>query len=51
MEVYTRVVGYLRPVNRWNNGKQSEYARRRTYRVPEPVAAALAEPELQGAAD
>jgi len=27
-EVYTRVVGYLRPVDSWNNGKQAEYALR-----------------------
>ncbi len=25
-EVYTRIVGYLRPVENWNNGKQAEYA-------------------------
>ena len=30
-EVYSRVVGYLRPVNRWNDGKQAEYADRRPY--------------------
>ncbi len=30
-EVYSRVVGYLRPVGRWNDGKQAEYASRRTY--------------------
>lgn len=24
-EVYSRVVGYLRPVEQWNNGKQAEY--------------------------
>ncbi len=30
-EVYSRVVGYLRPVSRWNDGKQSEYAMRKTY--------------------
>lgn len=23
--VYSRIVGYLRPVNQWNNGKQAEY--------------------------
>ena len=33
-EVYTRVVGYLRPVERWNDGKQSEYSMRKTYTVP-----------------
>jgi ribonucleoside-triphosphate reductase len=30
-EVYSRVVGYLRPVSRWNDGKQREYAMRKTY--------------------
>jgi len=33
-EVYSRVVGYLRPVKQWNEGKQAEFARRRVYRVP-----------------
>jgi anaerobic ribonucleoside-triphosphate reductase len=27
-EVYSRVVGYLRPVRQWNRGKQIEFARR-----------------------
>jgi ribonucleoside-triphosphate reductase len=30
-EVYTRVVGYYRPVNRWNKGKQEEYRDRKEY--------------------
>lgn len=30
-EVYSRVVGYLRPVKRWNDGKQVEYAARTPY--------------------
>jgi len=30
-EIYSRVVGYLRPVNRWNDGKQQEYGMRKTY--------------------
>lgn len=30
-EVYSRVVGYLRPVSRWNDGKQAEYADRTPY--------------------
>ena len=30
-EVYSRVVGYLRPVGRWNDGKQTEYAARTPY--------------------
>ena len=30
-EVYSRVVGYLRPVNQWNKGKQAEFYDRKTY--------------------
>lgn len=29
-EVYTRIVGYLRPVEQWNNGKKAEYDERKT---------------------
>jgi len=32
-EVYSRVVGYLRPVKQWNNGKQAEFGMRKTYKV------------------
>ena len=32
-EVYSRVVGYLRPVQGWNKGNKEEYALRRTYNV------------------
>jgi len=31
VEVYTRVVGYYRPVNAWNKGKQAEYKDRKVY--------------------
>ena len=27
-EVYSRVVGYLRPVSHWNEGKQEEFEER-----------------------
>ena len=30
-EIYSRVVGYLRPVSQWNNGKQTEFCMRKTY--------------------
>lgn len=30
-EIYSRVVGYLRPVKQWNNGKQTEFSMRETY--------------------
>ena len=32
-EVYSRVVGYLRPVSQWNAGKQEEFKLRKTYRI------------------
>jgi ribonucleoside-triphosphate reductase len=46
-EVYSRVVGYLRPVKQWNDGKQAEYCLRKTFKVDleEPgVAAAVVMP-------
>jgi anaerobic ribonucleoside-triphosphate reductase len=30
-EVYSRVVGYLRPVDQWNDGKQAEFDIRKTF--------------------
>ena len=39
-EVYSRVVGYLRPIEQWNDGKQAEYGQRRTFRVAQTVAKA-----------
>lgn len=30
-EIYSRVVGYLRPVSQWNDGKQAEFGERKTY--------------------
>jgi len=33
-EVYSRVVGYLRPVQAWNDGKRQEYAERTPFRIP-----------------
>ncbi len=32
-EIYSRVVGYLRPVKQWNDGKQAEFALRKNYRI------------------
>jgi len=31
-EVYSRVVGYLRPVQQWNKGKQEEFKQRVEYK-------------------
>ena len=33
-EVYSRVVGYLRPVSQWNKGKKAEWADRRDFEAP-----------------
>jgi len=41
-EVYSRVVGYLRPVDQWNDGKQAEFAIRRTFDKLVVLAAATA---------
>jgi len=30
-EVYSRVVGYIRPVSQWNKGKQAEYSDRKEF--------------------
>ncbi len=32
-EVYSRVVGYLRPVSQWNNGKQKEFEKRKVFKT------------------
>jgi len=33
--VYTRIVGYYRPVKNWNKGKRSEYDKRKPFTVKE----------------
>jgi anaerobic ribonucleoside-triphosphate reductase len=30
-EVYSRIVGYYRPVQHWNAGKKQEFSERNTY--------------------
>ena len=35
-EVYSRVVGYLRPVQGWNKGKKEEFALRKVYNIEHP---------------
>lgn len=32
-EVYSRVVGYFRPVSNWNPGKQKEFSERKTVKI------------------
>lgn len=35
-EVYSRVVGYLRPVSQWNEGKQQEFKDRQNFMLEGP---------------
>ncbi|MFO8061350.1 MAG: anaerobic ribonucleoside-triphosphate reductase [bacterium] len=32
-EIYSRVVGYFRPVSNWNEGKKEEFSKRKEFRV------------------
>ncbi|MBU3935712.1 anaerobic ribonucleoside-triphosphate reductase [Patescibacteria group bacterium] len=32
-EVFSRIVGYMRPVSQWNDGKAEEFRMRTTYKV------------------
>lgn len=34
-EIFSRVVGYLRPVQQWNEGKQEEFKKRKAYKICE----------------
>jgi len=36
-EVYSRVVGYMRPVKQWNDGKQAEFSIRKTFEAFAPL--------------
>ncbi len=32
-EIYSRIVGYFRPVSNWNEGKKEEFKERKEYKV------------------
>jgi len=34
-DIYSRVVGYYRPVNDWNNGKREEFKDRKYWKIRE----------------
>ena len=54
-EVYSRITGYYRPVQNWNDGKSQEYKDRKTYKVAassapvERVVAKVEEPAREAA--
>jgi hypothetical protein len=37
-EIYSRVVGYLRPVDSWNEAKQLEFRDRKTYNLTQATS-------------
>jgi hypothetical protein len=45
-EVYSRVVGYLRPVRQWNKGQKAIWNDRTPY-----IAPAIESPEVEGGSD
>ena len=38
-EVYSRIVGYLRPVQNWNIGKKEEFRERKVYSAEKALEA------------
>ncbi len=36
-EIYSRVVGFIRPVKQWNKGKKAEFKNRKTYNVAQKL--------------
>lgn len=42
-EIYSRVVGYFRPVNNWNNGKQEEFNERKMQIVDDNIVQRIIE--------
>jgi len=40
-EVYSRIVGYLRPVQQWNEGKQEEFKQRKEFKIPANLTASI----------
>lgn len=37
-EVYSRIVGYLRPISQWNEGKKAEFSIRKSFDVEKALA-------------
>jgi ribonucleoside-triphosphate reductase len=33
-EIYSRIVGYFRPLQNWNKGKKQEFEDRKLFKVP-----------------
>lgn len=46
-EVYSRVSGYFRPVDRWNRGKQEEFSMRKKLKYIPVMSSAPEESEAE----
>jgi hypothetical protein len=46
-EIYSRVVGYFRPVQNWNLGKRQEFSERAYYNVEKVVPESAAEQKTE----
>jgi ribonucleoside-triphosphate reductase len=46
-EVYSRITGYYRPVQNWNDGKLQEYANRTTYQIDNVIANNIKETNIK----
>lgn len=44
-EVYSRVVGYIRPVEQWNKGKQAEFCDRKEYKTNKTASKKTSKPK------
>lgn len=50
-EVYSRVSGYLRPVNQWNKGKQAEFTDRKMLKFGGDKSASGLNPKVESDTD
>lgn len=46
-EIYSRVVGYLRPIQDWNPGKQQEFEERVMYKMPNTEGRAIVDLSIE----
>lgn len=46
-EVYSRIVGYIRPIQQWNTGKRAEFDDRNEYRYSDAVERTVEQPAFQ----
>jgi len=46
-EVFSRIVGYFRPVKNWNNGKAEEFKHRKTYKEDKSLKSEFNYPDVK----